>query len=440
MGPTNKTYLFITINMLAGISSFWFRQIKEESWIAVWRKARNISRKITQIPYYLVALPIMLIIRLLRPLALIKLGKIRSSIIGHYVFDTEYYLCEKDINSIRSLDFFYYDFEFTNKPTNTQWDKMVRRHMRVHPFVAYLYKINRIIPGGQAHTHLMNVEIYKSSDYAKGLLASTEQHICFNYEEKERGKYFLKDLGLKREDQFVCLIVRDSAYKEKYQKGNNIDWSYHNFRDSDIDTYEEAILTLAEKGYWVFRMGKAVHKPLKIKHSRVIDYANKPYRSDFLDIWLMGNCFFCISTGLGLDSVPRVFRKPIVFVNYTGPISILVSYIYSITSPKKMIWRNKNKFLSLSEQIQHAYGKYQDYDNAGIDVIDSSPEEIRHSVMELEAKLSGIWKDSEEDNQLQKRFWEILKAWPEYNKYHGIIHPKACVSNSFLKGNPEWLN
>ena len=90
-------------------------------------------------------------------------------------------------------------------------------------------------------------------------------------------------MAMKNNEKFVCLIVRDSAYLPTINNKNK--WEYHNFRDSDIDTYEKAALALAEKGYWVFRMGKVVRKPFKADHPNILDYANSNYRSDFLDIW-----------------------------------------------------------------------------------------------------------------------------------------------------------
>jgi len=270
-------------------------QIQQGGRTVLFRKMKRALQILPKLPWYcflsILAVPAVFVIRLIRPWVWIRFGKITAFIIGHFVFDSEYYLCEKDINNTKSLDLFYYELASDKKLVNTQWDKMVRRHLFEHPFVAYLDKVNRILPGGQAHTLVMNIETYGSRD-VKGLLVRTEPHIYFTYEENECGHSFLKDLGLNREDRFVCLIVRDSAYKENYQKWSNRDWSYHNYRDCDIDTFEEAAIDLAEKGYWVFRMGKAVHKPFKVKNQRVIDYANSPYRSDFLDIWLMANCFF----------------------------------------------------------------------------------------------------------------------------------------------------
>ena len=72
---------------------------------------------------------------------------------------------------------------------------------------------------------------------------------------------------------------------------------------------------LAKRGYYVFRMGVNVLKPLKSSNSKVIDYANLQIRSDFMDIYLAAKCSFCVSTFAGFDEICHDFRKPLVYTN-----------------------------------------------------------------------------------------------------------------------------
>jgi len=311
---------------------------------------------------------------------------------------------------------------------------MVRRYLRVYPFVAYLYKVNEIIPGGQAHTIKMKVN---GSRDLEGVLHRCETHIRFTEEENEQGWLFLNEIGLHPSEKFVCIDVRDSAYKDKFQNWKN-DWTYHNFRDSDIETYEEAALALAKKGYWVFRMGKAVNKSLMVNHPRILDYANTQHRSDFLDIWLMANCFFCVSTASGFSSVPVVFRKPIAFVNYI-PIGMYNSCGENVMVPKKLLDKNTNQYLSFSEMLDHNFFHSENYKEAGIRIVDASPDEIKATVLEMEHRLTGSWDEKDEDNKLQRLFWQKFKAWSKFNKYRGWNHPEARLSAKFLRGNRSWF-
>ena len=82
----------------------------------------------------------------------------------------------------------------------------------------------------------------------------------------------------------------------------------------------------------------------------------------------------------------------------------------------------------------------EEYEDAKIKVQDLSSKEILQAVLEMEERLNGTWKEKDEDQELQKRFWEILKKNNNYSKVHGFIHPEARVGAHFLRNNPEWLN
>jgi len=420
---------FNTLN----ITKYWLyqlSQIQEEGWIAIQRKLMRLPQVVVSIHLMILAVPLVLLIRVIRPWLWIRFGQFASHAIGHCVYDPEYYLSEQEVLNEITYDCFYYQSWIT---PNEQWDLMLRRTLRIHSIFRYLDLANRLIPGSELHRKVTHEN--QSRDI-KAYLTKTKPHIKFTQNEDDRGKLFLNNLGLSPEDRFVCMIVRDSAYKEEFHKWR--DWAYHNFRDSAIKTYNDTAISLAEKGYWVLRMGKKVHKPFKVGNSNVVDYANSSDRSDFLDIWLMANCYFCISTGTGLDEIARVYRRPAVYVNYL-PIQLMVSYDNILNNPKHLVWKDTKKRLTLSEHLEHAYGRSEDYEKANIKVEDLTAEEILDAVLELESRLNGTWKGTDFDTQQQSLFWQLLRSHEDFNKFHGVIHPEARVGAHFLRNNPEWL-
>lgn len=380
-----------------------------------------------------IAFVAVLIVRMMRPLVLIRFGLVRSDAMGHSAFDPEWYLSEREIENGQSLDYFY--FQRVKSP-NEQWETMVRRNLRIRSFARYLDTVNRALPGGKPH-HKSPSDC-KSRDL-KGYFARTDPHILFVDEENLMGLEYLKKIGMQREEKFVCLLVRDSAYKDKWQNWKGRTWSYHDYRDSDIDNYEEAALALAHKGYWVLRMGKTVKKPFRARHPRIVDYATTPHRSDFLDVWLMANCHFTISTGTGLDSVSDAFRRPVVYANF-DLLTHVVSWNPAVTVPKKLIWIETGKRLTLKEQLAHSYMRSQDYKKMNIEVRDRTPDEITAAVLEMESRISGTWNDIEEDVQLQKKIFEIIVLMTKRRNLHGIIHPQARFGKAFLDADPEWVD
>ncbi len=268
-------------------------------------------------------------------------------------------------------------------------------------------------------------------------MAQSEPHIRFTAEEERLGRRFLEDTGICQGGRFVCLIVRDSAFKNSIH--SSVDWSHHDYRDSDITTFKNAAVALAEKGYWVLRMGKIVRDSFPVSHPRIIDYANSGVRNDFLDIWLVARCEFAVTTGTGLDEVCTVFRSPYVHVNQL-PVGGIRSFTPSLVTFKCLKWRSTGAPLSLREQIStgsiYALHK-QKYDDLGIEIVDNTPEEIMEAVLEFEAVRTGSYEATPEDLELQEKFWATLGGWADFSRYHREI--KATVSPSFLRNSHLWF-
>jgi len=254
------------------------------------------------------------------------------------------------------------------------------------------------------------------------------------------------------------LIVRDSAYLDRYKNQTLRDFSYHNYRDGDIDKYLLAAEELTKRGYYVFRMGVKVHKPLKSSNIKIIDYANSKMRSDFMDIYLGANCRFCISTSCGFDSIPYIFRKPIAYVEQT---------LYNIRTERKhdviLLYHHFNKEnkkkLTMSEIFSINDGLFsttKDYEKGNILLEENSPEEIKNLVIEMDERLENTWKENDKDLFLQKKFWTVFQnnienidktkySDPKHNwKLFEINQVKkikkiANFSASFLRDNENWI-
>ena len=253
-----------------------------------------------------------------------------------------------------------------------------------------------------------------------------------------------------KDKKFVCLVVRDSAYlKIKYP---NTDWSYHDHRDSDIDLYLEAAEYLTTQGYYVFRMGENVDKALKSDNPMIIDYANNGMRSDFLDIFLGANCSFCISTGLGFDGIPSIFRRPILFIGSTPVGGLHLSSKDYLVSFKHHYSHSLKRNLTLKEifdnELDFAYTK-NEFINKNVEINGLSSQEIRDITEEMVLRTNNKYNETEEEKQQQIEFFTDYKKCMENRitkrvkkervsdlkdvgqEWHGIINAK--ISSIFLK-------
>ena len=180
--------------------------------------------------------------------------------------------------------------------------------------------------------------------------------------------------------------------------------AHNKFRDFKIKIFKEAAEALANRGYYVFRMGAKVNEKLKSNNKKIIDYANSNLRSEFMDIFLGAKCNFCISTGHGFDMLPYVFNKHIGIMSV--PVGDLRSHSKRfLLLTKKHYSLNKKKNLSLFEIFDSIVGfaiKQDIFDKEGIDLIDYMPEEIKNFSLELCDYHENKKELSIEEVELQK--------------------------------------
>lgn len=411
------------------------RDIQHGGSLVLFRKIKWVTIKTARLPSYILAIPAVLIIRLIRPWLLVRMDALISARIGHFAANTELYLCEQDagINVPNQcyIDIFYTNGFICNQQLATMWNRV----LRVWPGWIWgpIHRINRNIPGAK----LYEIGSTNGRDI-HNLLDRFPTHLQFTAEEEARGEAGLRLMGLPAGSKFVCLNVRDSAYLADPA------WSYHSYRDSDIQNYVLAAEALAERGYFVIRMGAKVHESIKSAHPRVIDYATNGMRSDFMDIYLGAKCVFCISTGTGWDGIPDILRRPIVYVNF-GPVGYLPSFRkWTINIFKHHFSLMENRKLSISEIFTHGVGfcmSTSDYGTKGVALIENTPEEICDVAIEMADRLTVTWQALPGDEMLLKRFWEIFPTGAVDSYYGKPLHGeiRSRFGAIFLRNNLEWL-
>ena len=379
-------------------------------------------------------IPLLLVLRGIKPFVLIRFGYFFSDRIGHFAFDLEHYLCQEGQKNRapRTVDYFF----LLGSPCNSTLVTMAGRKIKMVDGLEVFVQASKSIPFSDSHIIRPAKEINGSRDI-KQLFQSTSRNLEFSSGEMAAGKQYLQEMGLANSDQFVCLLVRDGAYLSKMF---DRDFSYHDYRDSDIRTYEKCAKSLAEKGYWVFRMGNEVEEEFDCDSHRIIDYANSEFQSDFLDIWLMAYCNFSISTSTGLDAISEIFRVPMVFVNHLPVGNLKTGDTRHIELFKVLRWKENKRRLRLSEQISTGAINFytsEEYQDNGIEIEDNNEEEILDAILEMEARLAGTWIEQPGDENLQRTFFSILKSWEEFGDWHGSA--RSRISTKFLRENRDWF-
>ena len=375
-----------------------------------------------------ISLPIVVLIRLIKPIYHIRLGYFYGGRIGHFAYDTAMTAMMLD-KKVKGTHLFYFLPNIANK----QWAKMVKRELNVYYWVRLLSFANSIIPGGGSHSFIPGLNQEYVSRDLEGLIYHSDFEFKFTDIEIKFAKDWLQEKGWKDGDKIICIQVRDNQYLPTKN------WAYHDYRNSDINTYIPAMKLLAQKGYWVIRMGKTMKEPIKTQNSQIIDYAFDKQKNDLIDVWLFANCHLCISTGSGPDAISEVYRRPLLHIN-SLPLNHMVSSSNVTHTPKKLYWKKTGSLLTFREYCENDFFYSQVYEAKGIEIVNLSPEEITTAVLEKIETMEGYYVETEEDQKLQRYFWDKALKIKKFSDVNKFIHPQARVSLYFVRSHPNWLN
>lgn len=222
------------------------------------------------------------------------------------------------------------------------------------------------------------------------------------------------------------------------------DWSHHDYRDCSIENYVKVAEALADRGFYVVRVGAKVRSPIPTAYSKVIDYATNGKQSDFLDLYLGARCALCISNGTGFDRIADAFRRPISYIGICPAGYLVTGRSGSVQLVKHHVHVETDRELTLSEIFSSGVGygmSGAEYASRGVRLIENDADEIFDVVMETVERLEGTWQAHPQDEALQARFWEIFPVDavdPDGGRpLHGNI--TARYSAAYLRKNPWWL-
>ncbi len=382
--------------------------------------------KIVNLTLAVLALPFVLLMRILSPFVNVRIFVLDLSRVGHVLPHFDMYISRREasLNDSHNFDVFCFN---RGKVANYQIKKMLERTIPIFPFAFWVDKVNRHIPGWERHVVSSRTRLHCD------LIDTGSTNLSFSEEEHEQGQRELRKLGVYQNNPFICFHARDAAYLNTHQP--QINWNYHSFRNADISNYVPAVEKLVSMGYFAIRMGRFVEKELKINNPKIIDYAVKN-RTDFLDMYLSANCHFFIAGSDGLAEMPTIFRRPVVWIDFV-PFSALYLVIKGqLFIPKKLWSLTENRMLTFDEMLNTKVAEYcrtEDYQKAGIEIINNSIDEIRDVTIEMEARLNGIWNETKQDKELQQEFCRIV---------HNVTKRKFLgrIGAGFLRQNQELLN
>jgi len=367
--------------------------------------------------------PLALLIHLVSPLLLIRIGAIFSQRIGHLGLDLELSACyeksrKQNFGLPKKIDLFY----LRGTVSNTYLLKLWKEKLVILPkwLLDPIHVLNNRLPAYNKYNYFDWVQ--KSGHGDMSLLDQYPSTLSIPASDLERGKKLLKDLGIAPNQPYICLAVRDNTYLA--QQKPKQDYSYHDYRDSEIENYLEMAEHLASKGFAVLRMGQIVKGTFDSKHPSIIDYANSQLQSDFADVFLFSSCVFCISTSTGMDALATIFRVPTGLVNIVNINSVSTGELVKIFQPKQFIDQRTGESLTYQEILNrdlNTISRTSDFGEKGVTLVENSPRDLKLfaddllEILALESAKGNIRPISgpvlTDEVNIKERINKLSKSW-----------------------------
>lgn len=231
----------------------------------------------------------------------------------------------------------------------------------------------------------------------------------------------LAQAGMPRDAWFVALHVREAGPGAHHA-------DLHYVLNARIADYMSAIKEITERGGWVIRMGDPKMTPLE-PMANVLDYCHSAIRSDWMDVFLLGNCRFFLGTSSGPAYVPPAYGVPCVLTNWWPPAQ-RPWHSSDIFMPK-LYKTNYGEPLSLAKSLQEPFGYCNSVDyleeTQAVHVEDNSPADIRLAVIEMFERLEKSVHYDDEIVDLRSRADRIYRT--------ADAHGMAQLARDFLKKN-----
>ena len=366
---------------------------------------------------WVVGMPVALFARLVRPVVHLRFNVMDDTRIGVFAGCSSVYLTQKSIGRHKGFvdlmgTISQCDPIHESVPVNKPVYRLLNEKLHFRPWAGWASKANDMLPGREAHT----VPLYSMDEDGSCIVQPPAVEVPADI--MEVGDRWLADRGIDKDTPVLLFANRDQAYLEQFNPEKA--WNYHDYRNSDIHAMLPMVNRFVEKGYGAVRFGAAAEQAIGDVGPKIIDLPFEERREE-LDIYLGWRCRFFISVSSGIGDLPRMFRRPVSFVNAAPFLTMASMRMKNLPSEiwiPKLYWSKKEKrLLTFSEIVAcPAADSYfsEEFHRAGIELVENTPDEISELALETEEILDGRQDLDKESRDLYDRFWSIYlqgKPW-----------------------------
>ena len=364
----------------------------------------------------------------------IRFGWLRTSRIGHCTadFDAAIQKLSNELKIDKKLDLWLFvDKNICNSYILILIQRIKLKNIRLkflstHISQEYLKYLKKSYLFNQLYVQTVGM-----SFYYENILESPAIFKSNNDEQKLINNWISKFISADYDKPFVFLHNRDSAYLPKL--------NYHKCRDFSVEVFNSIIESYAGELNF-FRGGKKSLEAISKKFYNCIDLPFTDH-DDIVDILAHEKSLFYFGSDSGIHSVSTVFRKPVGIINFTPCNYDFIrraNHLKLGFIPKKMINKRTRQPIGLVEMYENNWIDFwssEQFDSAGIMLIDNSPEEVSTFFDEA----LGIFKSNFEKESVltseQEEFWRIVTFYKPDSLGAKLVLDNCFISPAFLKEN-----
>ena len=364
-----------------------------------------------------------------------RIAIMRTDRLGHLSLNIHLFFIRKEIGALENLNYLLIS------PSTKS--KKVANISLLLMFIAYSKKVEnvRIICTSFLHFFFTFFQAeFRNSQLLFDITMETKESefslgvktISFSEKQKKYGESVLNRMPIPQNKKIVSIFARDSSYlSHKYPKK---DWTYHSYRDCDIETYIEAIKYLINKDYVVIRIGSEYSKKLNFVDDNYFDYSLSDYKSAFMDLFIIYKSKFVLGTTSGATDVTAVFNVPFIGVNYApfmeSPLGKEDMFI------QKKIINSKGEIVPYKDIISDS--RYYSFDGNkmeqlyGLKYFDNSAEEILDATREMNNIVNGNFVLNKNQKKILERYQNEYCQRNNWSKRFAPISINWLEKNYFL--------
>ena len=387
--------------------------------------------------FFFLSLPLIILIILISPIIKIKIGELKSRIIGEFTLPPEIFLCELKDQKIKKnfneLHLWFFNHIISNQYLANHWRKkfIIIPRIILEPIYYFFISINLtkdfLCPWRFDHELDFKEVLVRQNKDIYNLLPKYPVSLKFNNEEILRGEQSLIELGYRKNQKIVCFANRDQSFKNE---------KITSLRNANIFNYKKGINYLAEKNIFNLRMGRKHLNKIDYEKDNVVDYSFSQQSNDFQDLYIFSRCEFLVSTDHGINDLATLFRKNRFIVNFQAfhKLQFLDENFTPLIIPKKFLdLKNKNfiPYKTVYEKKLMEIAPLEKLNELGYDLVENTEEEIYKGIEEM---YELMYNQKVINSNNQNIFWEI------HEKYFNWRPKRIRISSSFFNENKDLFN